>query len=534
MLRRSLVGVLALVACAARAQDHEHGAATPEKLGSVHFQTSCSASAQPAFDRAVALLHSFDFGRAIDGFNAALKADASCAIAHWGIALSRWGNPFAAGLRPVSQLQQGRDAIMRAETMAIGTDRERAYIRAASRLYLDYERTPQAARLLAYRDAMGEVAARYPRDEEAAMFHALSLAFSADPNDKTYVNQRRAGALLEKLFAAHPDHPGLAHYIIHTYDVPAMADRALEAARRYAKIAPSAPHALHMPSHTFTRVGYWQESIDANTASAASARREGATAEELHASDYQAYAYLQTGQDRAAQRLVAALPEMAARFDPTAAGAAAPPSAGFFALAAIPARYAIERGAWIEAVALEPRPSPFPYTEGMTYFARALGAAHLGQTAPIHEAIAALGQIHDRLTKAGEGYWAEQVEIQRRTASAWLALAEGRKTEALAEMRAAAEREDATEKNAVTPGPLAPARELLGAMLLELNDPAAALKEFDATLKQEPNRFRALAGAMRAASAAGDRATARQYAALLVKICARADKPGRPELLPAR
>jgi hypothetical protein len=289
-----------------------------------------------------------------------------------------------------------------------------------------------------------------------------------------------------------------------------------------------------MPSHTFTRVGYWQESIDTNIASAASAKRGGATAEELHATDYQTYAYLQTGQDRAALRLVASLPEIAGRFDPAAVGAAAPPSAGFFALAAIPARYAIERGAWAEAVALEPRPSAFPYTEGMTYFARALGAAHLGQTATIREAIDALGQIHERLTRAGEGYWAEQVEIQRRAASAWLALAEGRKAEALAEMRAAADREDATEKNAVTPGPLAPARELLGEMLLQLNDPAAALKEFDATLKKEPTRFRAIAGAQKAATAAGGGAAARKYSALLLKICARADKPGRPELLAAR
>jgi hypothetical protein len=327
MLRMFIAGVLALVPCAAAAQDHEHGAAKTEKLGSVHFQTSCSASAQPIVDRGVALLHSFDFSRAIDGFGAALKADPSCAIVHWGIALSRWGNPFAAGLKPIGQLRQGRDAIAHAEALATGTDRERGFIRAASQLYLDYERTPQAARLVAYRDAMADLAARYPRDDEAAMFYALSLAFAADPNDKTYVSQLKGGAMLEKLFTAHPDHPGLAHYIIHTYDVPPLADRALEAARRYAKIAPSAPHALHMPSHTFTRVGYWQESIDTNIASAASAKRGGATAEELHATDYQTYAYLQTGQDRAALRLVASLPEIAGRFDPAAVGAAAPPSA---------------------------------------------------------------------------------------------------------------------------------------------------------------------------------------------------------------
>ncbi len=370
------------------AQDqHGHAAGAVERLGSVHFQTSCAARAQPIFDRAVALLHSFDFGRAIDGFNAALKEDPSCAIAYWGIALSRWSNPFAAGVKQPAQLQLGRDAVVKAETIASGTTRERDYIDAASRLYADFERTPQPARVAAYRDATAGVASRYPNDEEAQIFYALALAFSADPNDKTYASQIKGGRVLEKQFALHPDHPGLAHYIIHTYDVPPLADRALEAARRYASIAPSAPHALHMPSHTFTRVGYWQESIDANIASAESAKREGGTAEELHASDYQTYAYLQTGQDRAARRLVDALPEMASRFDPSSLGAAAPPSAGFFAIAAIPARYALERGAWAEAVALEPKGSPFPFADAMTWFARAIGAGRLGRPATIRESI---------------------------------------------------------------------------------------------------------------------------------------------------
>jgi hypothetical protein len=533
-MRRVLLGVLlAIPVCPAAAQEHTH-AAPPEKLGTVHFQTSCSPAAQPVFDRAVALLHSFDFSRAIDGFNATLKADASCAIAEWGLALSRWGNPFAAGLKSAAQLRQGRDAIGRATATPARTARERAYIDAASRLYADYERVPQDARVRAYRDAMTALAARAPDDDEAVIFHALSLAFAADPADKTYAKQLEGGALLEALFAKHPDHPGLAHYIIHAYDVPPLADRALEAARRYATIAPSAPHALHMPSHTFTRVGYWQESIDTNIASAASAKREGTTAEELHALDYQAYAYLQTGQDRAAGRLVAALPEVARRFDPSAIGGAAPPSAGFFALAAIPARYMLERGAWADALTLAPKATPFPYTDAMTHFARAIGAGHLRQPAPIREAIAALEQIRDRLTKAGEGYWAEQVEIQRLAASAWLMLVEDRSADAIAAMRAAAVREDATEKNAITPGPLAPARELLGEVLLEVKEPAVALKEFEATLRKEPNRFRAIAGAARAASASGDRMAARKYYQQLLKICARADKPGRPQLVEAR
>ena len=393
---------------------------------------------------------------------------------------------------------------------------------------------PQIQRVLAYRDAMAAVAARYPEDMEASIFFALSLAVAADPADKTFVNQLTGGAILERLFVTHPEHPGLAHYIIHSYDVPALADRALEAARRYAKIAPSAPHALHMPSHTFTRVGLWQESIDANIASAASAKRDGATAEELHASDYQTYAYLQSGQDAAARRLAATLPELASRFDPGAIGAGGAPVAGFFALAAIPARVALEREAWADAAALTPTPSPFPYADAMTWFARALGAAQLRRTAPIREAINALGQIRDRLLQSHEDYWAEQVEIQRQGASAWLAQAEGRTDEAVRGMRAAAEREDATEKSAVTPGPLAPARELLGYLLIENGQPALAVKEFEATLHKEPNRFRALAGAARASLAAGDRAKARTYYAQLLKVCARADAGARPALVEAR
>jgi hypothetical protein len=536
MMRLSVVvvAVLSVLTSAVAAQDHEHGASASEKLGTVHFVTSCSAEAQTSFDRAVALLHSFEFGRAIAGFDATLKTDPACTISYWGIALSRWGNPFAAGAKPAAAQQQGRAAIDRAKASPPKSEREAAYVDAASKLYADFEQTPQIARVLAYRDAMAALAARYRDDTEASIFYALALAFAADPADKTYVNQNKAGEILQALFTKQPDHPGLAHYIIHTYDVPPLADHALEAARRYAKIAPAAPHALHMPSHTFTRVGYWQESIDANIASAESARVAKATAEELHATDYQAYAYLQTAQDGAARKLLDSLPEIGSRFDPTAVTGAAPPSAGFFALAAIPARYALERAAWNEAVALTPKRTPFPFTDAMTHFARALGAAHLRQTATIRESVDALQDLRDRLRQAREEYWAEQVEIQRLAASAWLAQAEGRTSDAIAQMRTAAEREDATEKNAMTPGPLAPARELLGEMLLGHGDAPAALKEFEATMKKEPNRFRAVAGAAKAAAAAGQRAKAAGYYAELLKICARADGGARPELAEAR
>jgi len=522
-----------LCATSVIAQEHEHPQAA-EKLGVVAFSTSCSAEAQPQFNRAVALLHSFEFQRAIDGFNATLTADPSCAIAEWGIALSRWSNPFAIGIRQPGPLQQGRDAVGRAERIGARTDRERAYVDAVSRLYADFETTDQAVRVVAYRDAMAKVAAAYPSDTEATIFYALSLASAASPNDKTFADQIKAGAMLEELIAGQPDHPGLAHYIIHAYDAPPLADRALAAARRYAKIAPSAPHALHMPSHTFTRLGYWQESIDTNVASGAVARRENSVAEELHAMDYQMYAYLQTAQDRSARRLLDALPEVAARFDPDAVGSAAPGSAGVFALAAIPARYALERGAWAEAATLTPHPSKFPYTEALTYVARAVGAAHGGDTATIRSAIDALQRIRDRLVQTQERYWAEQAEIQIQTASAWLAFAERREGDALAGMRAAADLEDRTEKAAVTPGPLVPARELLGEMLLALKQPAEARKAFEATLKREPNRFRAVYGAGRAASLSGDPVAARRYYAQLLEICEHADKPDRPELATAR
>jgi tetratricopeptide (TPR) repeat protein len=514
------------------AQQHQHG---PEKLGTVHFEISCNPAAQAQFDRAMALLHSFEFGAAIEGFNSALSADASCAMADWGIAMSRWTNPFAITIRPPAQIQQGLEAITAAQKAGAKTDRERGYIAAAANLYVDADKLDQRTRVLAYEKAMGALAAKYPEDHEASIFWALSLTASALPTDKTYANQLKAGAILEKLYPLEPNHPGITHYIIHSYDVPALAGKAVDAAHRYAEIAPSAPHALHMPSHTFTRVGAWQESIESNTASAAEAHKLNARAEELHATDYMVYAYLQTGQDKAVQTLMKAIPEIAAQFDVNAVTGAASGSAGVFALAAIPARWVLERRDWKAAAALAPSaPSKFPYTEAMTYFARALGATHTGALDDARKSIAALKDISERLAQSNEAYWAEQVSIQHDGAAAFLALAEGHGDAAVAEMRAAAVREDATEKSAVTPGPIAPARELLGEMLLELKRPADALKEFEATLTKEPNRFRAVYGAAKSASLAGNAAAAKKYYTQLLKICERADTPGRPELDEAR
>jgi tetratricopeptide (TPR) repeat protein len=532
---RMTIGALAGLALAAPplfAQDHQDPAG--ERLGTVHFATSCVDPAAKQFDRALAFLHSFEFGRAIEGFTATVKDDPQCAIAYWGIALARWTNPFAATIRQPAQLQLGLDAITRGRQAGAKTERERDYIEAASRLFTAANTLDQRARVVAYEQAMSQLAAKYPDDREASIFWALSLAASALPTDKTYVNQLKAGAILEKLYAVEPGHPGVTHYIIHSYDVPALAGHAIDAAHRYAKIAPSAAHALHMPSHTFTRVGAWQESIDTNIASADVARSGKDRGEELHAMDYMAYAYLQTGQDRAVEALIERVPEIARVFDPDAVAGAAPGSAGVFALAAIPARWALERRDWRGAARLQPSSSRFPQTEAVTHFARALGGAQTGALAEARTSIDALQEILDRLTLAREAYWAEQVRIQHDGATAFLALAEGRSGEAVLMMTAAAVREDATEKNAVTPGPIAPARELLGEMLLQLKEPAQALKEFEATLKKEPNRFRAIYGAARAALLAGDRAAARTYYGQLLKICARADSPGRPELSEAK
>ncbi len=529
----TVAAFLLLSAVCGMAQGHQHE--DGEIPGGVHFATSCNEMAQNDFNPAVALLHSFQFSRAIDGFNAALHDDPTCAIAYWGIALSDWGNPFAPGQKSKAQLQLGLRSAIQGQELGAKTERERAYLAAVGELYTDYESTPQKVRLLAYRNAMERVSERYPADHEAPIFYALALAAAADSGDKTYADQIKAGAILEKLFVQEPTHPGLAHYIIHAYDVPALADRALAAARRYAKIAPDAPHALHMPSHTFTRLGYWQESIDSNLAAATAAQRQGQTAEELHARDYETYAYLQTGQDAAAARNVDALPDLASRFDPKALlVGAGPPAAGYFALAAIPARYALERRDWKRAEELPLSETPFAYADAITWFARGLGAGRLRHAKEANQATTALRQIQARLLKANEGYWAQQVRIQATAVAASAALAAGNKDEALRQMKLAANMEDGTEKSVLTPGPLAPARELLGEMLLEMHKPAQALAQFEATLKREPRRFWSLYQAARAARLSGRGDLSRQYFGELLADCVHSDQPGRPEIQEAR
>jgi hypothetical protein len=526
----SVVALLLTPGLRAATQQHEHGGKPPERLGSVTFETTCKAEVKADFNRAVALLHSFWFGAAIEAFDRVAAADPGCAMARWGLAMSHWGNPFGSYRSPAS-LTAGRDASKAGAALA-SSPREQAYLAAVGELYKDFEHVNLRTRVVAYEQAMAALQAAFPADREAQIFHALALDQAALPSDKTYRNQLAAAAILDALAPQLPDHPGIAHYLIHTYDTPALASRGLTAARRYATIAPAAPHALHMPSHTFTRVGSWKESVDANLASAVAAKRERSSVEELHALDYQAYAYLQMAQDRAVARVLDQLDGLAQAI-PTARADAAPIPAGYYALAAIPARYALERGDWQAAASLPVRASSFPWTDAITHFARALGAARSGQPEAARPDLAKLAAIRDALREK-DAYWSEQVEIQRQSAEAWILFAGGRRDEGLTMMRSAADIEDRTEKAAVTPGPLAPARELLGEMLLEAGRSAEALQAFEASVAKEPNRFRGASGVARAADAAGDRARAQQAYRRLIEIAAGADDPPRPALVAAR
>jgi tetratricopeptide (TPR) repeat protein len=527
------VALIAAATPAARQTPAQHEHAAPEKLGRVHFATSCSPEVGAGFDRAVALLHSFSFSTARRGFEDVLAKDPSCAIAYWGIAMTNWGNPFTT-IRSPKALEAGAAAVKRGQATGSPDARERDYLAAVAEEFKSYDTVDHRTRVLAYERAMERVYRTYPQDREAAAFYALAVNQTALPSDKTYAQQLKAAAILEKLWAAQPDHPGLPHYLIHAYDHPPLAPRALAAARSYAKIAPSAPHALHMPAHTFTRVGSWQESIDTNIASAQAAIRDSVFGEALHAMDYQAYAYLQSGQDAAARRLVDEAPRVLARLDVNAMGGAAPGAAGLYAASAIPARYALERGAWSDAAALQPHATPFPYVDSLTRFARALGAARTGRAEAARAELAELGALGQKLAALRDPFWSETLRIQQQVVSAWVTFAEGRKAEAVELLRKAADAEDATDKSAISPGPLAPARELLGEMLLAVDRPADALKEFEATMKKEPNRFRATYDAAKAAALAGDRAKARRYYRQLLDICKAGDAPGRPELEEAR
>ncbi len=529
----SLCSLLAVPGVAlAQTDDHsQHTGAASSGVGTVNFETSCVPAVKDGFNHAVAELHSFWFPEARAGFESVLKTDPNCAMAFWGIALTQWGNPFA-GLRSPAAIAAGKAAIDKGQATGSPTPREKGFINAVAGLFSSADPGTQRARVLAYEKATEAVAAQNPNDIEARIFWALAITQTALPTDKSFAQNLRSAEILEPLYKKMPNHPGLAHYIIHTYDVPALADKALPAARAYAEIAPAVPHALHMPSHTFTRVGLWKESVATNIKSAEEAEKTNGTGEALHAMDYETYAYLQMAMDTQAQAVLAHA-EKANAAAPTSPG----PAGGgpnTFALAAIPARYAMERLQWSEAMALAPRPSAnTPYTEAITRFARAVGAARAGKPADAAADIARLREIHDREIEMKDAYWAEQVDIQRRVAEAWVAFASGQKDEGIKLLGAAADAEDLTDKSAVTPGPLAPARELYGFMLLEAGRSKDALVAFEAVAKKEPNRFLALYGAGEAAESAKQPAKAKGYYRQIVKICADAASD-RPELVYAR
>ena len=507
-----------------------------EKLGNVNFPTSCSPAAQAEFTRGVAMLHSFWFQHAIKAFEAAAQADPTCAMAGWGVAVAWLGNPLA-GAPPAKNVELGAAAAARAKTMGAKTPRERDYIAAIEAFYKDHDKVDHRTRALAYEKAMEALAARYPQDREAAIFYALALNITLNPNDKTYANQLKAAAILEPVFKEQPTHPGVAHYLIHSYDFPPIADKGLDAAKRYAGIAPSAPHAQHMPSHIFTRLGHWQDSIDTNRGSVVAAKDELRQAKleagsynALHAMDYIVYAALQLVKDREAKAVYDEIRTIN-KIDTEHFAAA-------FAFAAIPARYALERRQWAEAAELTLHPQSlswpkFPQAESIVVFARGLGAARGGNVAGAKTELAKLEKLRDAMTAAKNTYWAEQSEIQRLAVGGWIARAEGRNDEALKLLRASADLEAGTEKHPVTPGAIQPTREMLGELLLDLNQPGPALAEFEASQKTDPNRFHTYAGAARAAEKAGKADQARTYYQRLTTLAKNADSE-RPELKQAR
>jgi len=502
----------------ARAQD-----AGEERFGRVHFSTSCNEVAQRRFDRAMRYQHSFWYSQSKELFEDVLAADPACAIAHWGIALSLLYNPHVQ--TPTDNLAPGLAALEKGQALGAKTQRERDYIDALLAMYKDHDRVPFGQRVQAYLKAMEALALRYPDDDEAQIGYAITLNVAASPNDKTYAYQLKGAAILEPIFKRQPRHPGIAHYLIHLYDYPAIAEKGLDAAKRYAEIAPAAPHAQHMPSHIFTRVGYWKESIGGNTASARAAKASKEFSDQLHAMDYLVYAHLQLAQDKEARAVV---DEMTGVKDhsPSVRG-------GWYAIAASQARYMIERNDWKGAAQLQVQPTRFAYVDAITHFARALGAARSGNLEAATADAAKLTELRDKLRQANDAYWSEQVDIQWQVATAWMLHAKGQHTEAFRAMSAAADAEDKTEKSIVTPGPLAPARELYGAMLLARGMTKEALAALEATLAKEPNRFNAFAGAAKAAELLGDKAKARSYYEKLIALAAEGNAD-RPELSAAR
>jgi hypothetical protein len=496
-------------------------AAWAQELGRVHFQTSCTPQAQEKFDRGLAMVHSFVYPDSVQAFTDVAAADPQCAIAYWGIAISHRPNPLILPLA-AAVLKNGWEAVEKGKAIGAKTERERDWLAAIELYYKDYDKVDQTTRGLAYEKAMEQLMQKYPGDPEAAAFYALALNETALHSDKTYAKQLKAGAILEKILATQPNHPGALHYLIHSYDYTPLARRGLNAANKYAEVAPAAQHALHMPAHTYSMLGLWAQSVQSNTKSRASAQAQaarlwpGAThPSEPHHVDFMEYALLQLGQEQPAKQL---------RDDNNAIQKLGIDLlGGYTGLAAIPARFALERQAWKEAAALEPRGSQFPQAQAITYFARAIGSARSGDLAAAQQGVDKLKELRATLEKANQSYWAEQVEVQILAASAWISHAKGQKEEALKFMRAAADLEDNSEKHIAMENRLYPMRELLGDLLLEQQQPAQALNEYETSFQSTPNRLRGLYGAAKAAEGAKQQDKATTYYRKLVELTKDAD-----------
>jgi len=537
MAHRRISTGLAAAALLALPMQHGARADTGAKIvEEVDFATSCSPDPQKAFKHAVWTLHSFWYPEALKEFTAVTEAEPNCAIGYWGIAMSHW-YPLWYPPNPAA-LKAGSEAVEKAMAAPTKTEREKDYIAAIAAFYRDNDNLDHRTRAVAYEKAMGQVYLKYPEDREAAVFYALALNATALPTDKTFANKRKAAEILDKVWKEQPNHPGVVHYLIHSDDTPQLAEAGLDAAICYAKIAPDVPHALHMPSHIFTRLGLWQQSIDSNIASHAASiayvrKTSGARAfngETTHSMDYLEYAYLQTAQDGPAKAVVDEL----FGFQQTAE--ANLPTA--YAVAAIPVRFALERRDWQTAAALSPPQigfplERFPWAGAMISFARSLGLARTGDTAGAQVEIAQIKSAEDNLREAKDTYWANQVEVLRLSAAGILAHVQGDDTKAVELVRAAADLDATMDKHPATPSPVLPARELLADLMLELNQPAAALTEYQAVLRTDPNRFRSVLGTARAAKQSGDAAAAHDAYQKLVAL----SKPAaseRPELAEAK
>jgi hypothetical protein len=506
--------------------------AQEEKFGEVNFPISCSAAAQTQFNRAVAMLHSFFFPETVKAFTALAQQEPSCAMAYWGIAISQRPNPLVSHF-PAELMDKGWQAIQEGRAATAKTQREQDWIEALAMFFKDHEKLGLRERTLAYEAAMARLTERYPDDTEAAIFYALALNEAVELTDKTYAKQFKAAAILEAIETKQPNHPGIPHYIIHSYDFAPICQQGLRAAQRYADLAPAAPHALHMPSHTFSMLGMWRESIAANVKTIAAGKDyaarhhlDGIYPIDPHAYDFMQYAYLQLGADREAKELMEEVGTIKKVFSPRLTTDTA--------LAAVPARYMLERQDWRGAAGLVvPALVTAAPAKAITHFARAIGAARVGDFAAAQEDIEKLKEFGASLAKAGDTYWSDQVDVQILAAQAWLAQAQGNKAVSVKLMRAAADREDNSEKHVAMENRLYPMRELFADILLEEGEAASALNEYEASMKNAPQRVRGFYGAAKAAEAAGDKAKAAAYFRKLVRLARDADGD-RAEIREAR